>query len=134
MTEIFPGTATETIEDWFNLLNLYYDTKLTLEQKQYLANAIYTAQGSDLEKLNTQIQAMFPFTLIYIEEIDNFTYAIRGSVLNNIDYVRVLDFVDRIAPLHLEPYYDITIIEYLTAAYCGLCICGSGETGLTVEE
>lgn len=60
-TESNPGTASTTLEHWYSMLGLRYDSRLTLAARQALARSAYiTLGGQSLTALTTAIQLAFP--------------------------------------------------------------------------
>lgn len=61
IAESNPSTANETIEEWFDMLGLYYDATQPLDNLRKRAKQAYTATGgSSKEYLEEQIQKAYP--------------------------------------------------------------------------
>lgn len=61
LTESNPGTAIETLPEWFDQEGILYDSSLPLKKRQSLANQAYrTTGGQSIGYLNHQLQIAFP--------------------------------------------------------------------------
>jgi len=61
VTEANPGTAEDTLEQWYEMLGLRYDSTLRLATRQALARQGYVSiGGQSLADLNAAIQVAFP--------------------------------------------------------------------------
>ena len=115
LTESLPGTAVDTLQEWFEAIGLIYDETQPLADRQAAANAAYTSfGGQNLDYLNLQIQKEYP--LIYLEEILGdaekiYYYFVRGQIDDLADYNRIVDILVRIAPRHLVPVMIIEIAD-----------------------
>lgn len=74
MTESNPGTAEDTLPEWYAELGITYDSTLSLDARQKQARQKWTATGGQyLDFLNSQIQIAFPdveIVKIVIDESD----------------------------------------------------------------
>ncbi len=61
LTESFPGTAEETLSEWFEALGLKYDPTQSLSDRQARADQAYTSVGGqNKDYLEAQIQKAYP--------------------------------------------------------------------------
>ena len=128
LREAIPGDAVDLLYDWHIALGLPWDERLSTSEKQARVAAAYTATGgSSLDYLHSIMWVEFPD--VEITEVDLYNYDVSGGVTTVRDYVRLLNFIDRIMPLHLVPTYDIRITETLDTAYTGIAITGKAITG-----
>ena len=68
LTESNPGTADDTLEEWFEQLEISYDPTQSTETLQKRAKQAETSVGeSNIDYLNTQIQISYPD--VYLEEV-----------------------------------------------------------------
>jgi uncharacterized protein YmfQ (DUF2313 family) len=133
-SEAIPGTSSETIRLWYDLLGLSFDERQTLVSQQDQLDAVYTSLGgSNLDYLQEQTEKQFPAVDIIEGALGGFEYQIRGDVDVTQDLARLSGLIDRIFPLHLEPDIDVRIIETLDTAYCGISVCGEAITGRVLE-
>lgn len=132
LAEAIPKTSTDLIEEWHNALSLSYDSAQDLTQLRARVDAAFTATGGQsLGYLEGQMQREFPE--VYIQEVDIYNYDLLGNVLTVRDFYRLISFVDRYFPLHLVPFFNVTIVETLDTAYTGIAITGKAITGKVVE-
>ncbi len=69
LTESLPGTADETLPEWFKALGLKYDPTQTLANRQARADQAYTSVGGqNKDYLEGQIQKAYPD--VYLMETD----------------------------------------------------------------
>ncbi len=69
LTEALPGTADDTLPEWFETLGLKYDPTQTLADRQARADQAYTSLGGQSKDyLDAQIQRAYPD--VYLVEID----------------------------------------------------------------
>ena len=69
LTESLPGTADDTLSEWFEALGLKYDPTQALSDRQARADQAYTSVGGqNKDYLEAQIQRAYPD--VYLVEVD----------------------------------------------------------------
>lgn len=69
LTESLPGTADDTLPEWYEALGLTYDETLSLADRQARADQSYTSVGGqNKDYLEEQIQRAYPD--VYLVEVD----------------------------------------------------------------
>jgi len=63
-----------------------------------------------------------------------FYYRVTGEVETVQDLLGLKNILEHIAPLHMEPVYDVTVLQVTDTAQCGLAITGLAEVGKEVGE
>jgi len=68
LTESNPGTAVDTLPDWYKQLGIQYDHTQLLSNRQQQARQRWTATGGQsLDYLESQIQTAFPY--VFLEKV-----------------------------------------------------------------
>jgi hypothetical protein len=129
--ESTPRTATNTIGEWYASMGIKYTPTIDLTTARGQIDSAYTSVGGQsIGYLNDQVKKQFPGVSIE-EQGSDFSYLVFGDVNTTNDYSSLLGLIDRLAPLHLAPVFNIRIIETLTTAYTGISIAGKARTGNT---
>lgn len=126
--EARPETATETIENWLELLGIEVSASASLAEKRAsAASALASIGGQSLDYINERLQAVFPD--LYVEELDisesntagvgevgsaevglgaafTFYYYVRGTYPYLRDRARIFGILAKTAPLHLVPVFE----------------------------
>lgn len=132
--ESMPGTAEDTLREWFFTYGIAWDKQQNTASRQKSALAAHTnAGGQSFDYITQQIQLEFPNVIItetprVPSGWDN-EFTVSGDVLNSAAYYRLQGLIERIAPAHLEVVYDIRILSNLSVGRTGLAITGRAITG-----
>ena len=149
LTESLPGTAEETLPEWYESQGLEYNPTLPLAKRQKRAESAYVATGGQgFNYLQDRLQAELPE--VYITESTGedsagvaaitgiarcgiercgkgillHSFLVQGYVEDSGEYNRLLSILARIFSLHLAPIMGVTNKSIL-----GIDRCGIGRTG-----
>jgi hypothetical protein len=135
--ESVPATADKVIDEWLAALGISISADSSLGDKRNIAAATYSSiGGQSLEYISGQVRAVFPnVTIKEIEEIGEFTffYKVEGNIPYSRDFQKLFALLMRIAPLHLDPVYQVRPVYDGDVARCGIgstgrAICGRSKT------
>jgi len=133
LDEARPESAENLIDDWLDLLGISVSSAATLGQKRMIAATVYVSVGGQsLQYINERIQEAYPDA--YVEERGGtFYYYVRGFVPFSRDINTIKALLTRIAPLYLDPVYEVRGVYDGDVARCGIgstgrAICGRRET------
>lgn len=156
IAESQPGTAVDTLQEWYKLLSLSYDPTLPLDARQKKASLEYTTQGTmTLLQLQTRIQELFPD--VYITEFETSSkcgvaecgvslcgdydpvvnsqyFLVHGSVNTQQEYNSLRGLINKYKAAQLIPWYTISVQDEKPWAYTGLARCGVAITGSMEDE
>jgi hypothetical protein len=157
-TEAIPFYAVLTLPAWYQALGMTYDPTRTLGDLQAQADAAWANTGGQyLNYLNAQIQKELPN--VYLSEtlsqtqptgwpgMDGrcnvgrsglatcsgfdvwMTYQVNGTVTDRTHYNRLQAILARIAPLHLQPMYNVQIMSEQFIARSGIAQTNNARSG-----
>lgn len=156
LAESQPLTADSLLPEWFAALGLLYDSTQTLADRQARANMEHTSVGGQsLDYLQTQVNREAPDITILegsdtvsagylgeagvgeagIAETGSGTengylyYTVLGYVQDRDQYNRLVAILQRIFPLHLQPYNLSIILSEFGLAEAGIAETGVAEAG-----
>lgn len=153
--ESLPGTANETLPDWYATADLPYDASLPLAARQVrLATALSATGGQSFGYLQDQLQAELPDTYLTESGISDpavagvygvgryglmrygngnplHTFWVQGFVGTTEEYDRMLAILARIFPLHLGPMIGVSITSLLGYGRSGIAKSGTSRSGNT---
>jgi len=133
VSESLPGTAEDMLPEWYEALDLPYDTAIPLIVRQARAANAYSFLGDQsFSQLEGYLQAELPDIYLVESYTDNeavsaisgigesgamrsgsgnplHTFSVMGDVDTQEEYDRLLAILAKIFPLHLEPYIGVTI-------------------------
>lgn len=156
ISESVPGTADETLADWYAGADVPYDSSLPLATRQARIAAVYSATGGQsFGYLQDQLQAELPELYLQEAAIEDagvsaasgvgrsgimragagnplHSFSVLGFVDTTEEYNRMLAIIARIFPLHLGPIFGVSITTLLGLARAGIAKSGvmrAGNTG-----
>lgn len=131
--EMNPGTAIDTQEEWYQQFGLTYESTKSLAEKQAETLERYVALGGqDITYLQEQVNRA---GFAGITLVENFTvgaygadwifyYFVNGEVDNDAEALRLKTLLQKIAPGHLVPEYNISSSDNVcNVARCGYSVC-----------
>jgi hypothetical protein len=151
INESRPGTATDTLPEWHEVLGQHYDPSLLIaDQRARLESTRLSIGGMTLLQLQDQLQREFP--LVFVFEVTTNSeagedecgvaicgavegdyhptyYDITGEVGDEADEIRIRAILEHFAPAHLDPNVLVTIPGITTSSEAGIAICGLEEAG-----
>jgi len=131
--ESIPGTAEDMLPEWYDALDLPYDSTLLLADRQARAANAYNFVGDQtFAYLESRLQAELPNVYLVESYFDDegvaaisgigrsgimrsgsgnplYTFLVFGDVDTEEEYNRMLAILAKIFPLHLEPFIGVTI-------------------------
>lgn len=106
VTESIPSGATTTLEAWYAMLNLKYESTLTVGQLQREARQAWTATGGlSIGKLEEQIQIAFPE--ITLETVSQYFPVENMCGIGMAGLMQATDYPSWISPAPTDGEYPI---------------------------
>lgn len=138
--EMYPPTADKTIPNWLEEFNLSDSSSYTdLDRVKIIAANYLLTGGQNPVYLRDRLQREFPD--IDFDERTEFSlgdnplyYRLVGELGSEEDAERLLTFIQKVFPLHLE-FTDLTDVDDLiTSAICNAARCGVALTGRNIGD
>ena len=127
VAEMNPGTAIDTQEDWYQQFGLTYNPTKNLAEKQAETLERYIALGGqDIVYLQDQVDKAGFDDITLIETDAGYGanwlchYFVNGTVDNDQESNRLKSLLQKLAPGHLAPVYNISASDNI----CGSAVCG----------
>ena len=140
-TEAIPRTAVETLEMWYEALDLNYNPSEPLEVRQRrIATIITSIGGQDPAYLRRQLQSEFPDvdfqerTGADIGQPAWSYYSLTGTVDTEQEQEELLTLVGRLFPAHLEYIDLVEVAETFNWAVCGVGRVGVARCGTFADD
>ncbi len=153
LDESLPGSADDTLPEWFETLGLAHDSSQPLATRQATAEGQYTATGGQsFSYLQDQMQRELPEVFLNESPLEDtgvsaivgiarvgvarvgkgnpaFSYFVRGFVDDSTQFARMLAILQRIFPLYLEPVIGVTNRSILGIGRVGVGHVGTARVG-----
>jgi len=126
-------TADKTINDWTQMFGLSVANASLSEKRLLVFTELTALGGQSIHYLNGRIQIVFKNVFLEEGGAGTFTFLVKGFYPFSYNFVHLLSLLKRLAPLHLQPIYQVRSIFDSDIGRCGIASTGRAFTGRSVS-